>query len=408
MKLTEKEYQEIISFFRDNIPNMYNQINLVDELFCEEIDFFISISTRTDGKSFNYIAFFLYLAEKFNIKSLLIGRHYTIRKSLEELVYDIYNSHSYFKDRDLEIFSRRTDDYIAMGLGNNELIAISDLNSASDLKLRSNYLKKFDIIIYDEFLALVEDYAGDEWEKLKTIYQSMDRNHKSDSKYLQIKHPKIFLLGNAVNFDSPILANLDIFERLENFKINTTKKLDNIFIEMRKNENTNKKRNTRAFDINDNDSMNTGEFNFNKYRLATEQIKNDLARNTDKFYLHDKKTFLEIRFNKETFKMIIKVVSFNDKPYFTTTLNHQTKSCHYLSEKFYNNAFIYKHEKSNLIYYENSYTRNYVLNNLVTLNLFYLCRKYLKDNTIEHEIDEKIYLENFKERTINRLIQEMG
>lgn len=406
--LTQEEYQKAIDLFRDSIPNMYNQINLVEELFNEEIDYYISISTRTDGKSFNYIAFLLYLALKYDVKFLLLGRHYTIRKSLEELIYDIFNSHTYFREKNLDVFSRRTDDYIAMGVGNSELLAISDLNSASDLKLRSNYLKKFDIIVYDEFLALVEDYAGDETEKLKTIYESMDRKHLDDSEHLQIKHPKILLLGNAVNFDSPILASLDIFERLESFKINTTRRIENIYIEMRKNENTNKKRNTRAFNTGENDSMSTGQFKFNKFRLATDQIKNDLNRNTDEFFIVDKKTYIQIRYHKETFKMILKVVPYNDSPYFSTTLTNQTETCTYLSDKYYNQSFIRKHEKNNLIYYENSYTKNYILTHLPTLNLFYLCRKYLRDNTIEHDIDEKIFIDNFKERTIKRLILEMG
>lgn len=406
--ITEKQFNEFVEKFRDMIPNNYNQVNLLELLFKESLDYYISISTRTDGKSFNYIAFFIALAIEFDIKPLLIGRHYTIRKSIEELIYDIFFSHTYFKEKQYQVFSRRTDDYIAMGIDNKELLAISDLNSASDLKLRSNYLKKFDIIIYDEFLALIEDYSGDEWEKLKTIYESMDRNHKDvNNDYLEIKHPKVFLLGNAVNFDSPILANLDIFERLETFKINTTREIDNIYIEMRKNENTNKKRNTRAFDKNGTDAMTTGQFNFNRYKLANKQIKQDLLLNSDIFYIVDKKTFIKVTYNKNTFKMILKVVPFNEKPYFSTTLNHQTETCEYLSDKYYNSAFIYKHEKNNLIYYENSYTKNYVLNNLVTLNLFMLCRKYLKDNTIVHDIDEKIFLENYKERTINRLIKEM-
>ena len=139
------------------------------------------------------------------------------------------------------------------------------MNNATDLKYHSATLKYFPIIIYDEFLALEGDYLTDEWEKLKTIYQSIDRN-KDEIPF--ITHPKIFLLGNAVNFSSPILANLDIFNYLQNHKINTTRQYNNILIELRKNKNVNDKKNLRAFDSS-NDAMTTAEFNFNDYQLTS-------------------------------------------------------------------------------------------------------------------------------------------
>lgn len=406
--LTKKEYKKHLDQFRDLIPNQYNQINLVDELFNDKLDYYISISTRTDGKSYNYIAFFLSMAIEYDIKFLLICRHYTLRKSLEELVFGILKNHTYFKNKTLDTFARRTDDYLAIGVNNKDICAISDLNNASDLKIRSDFLKQFEVILYDEFLALPEDYAGDEYQKLKTIYQSMDRNHKDDNPaYLFLKHPKIFLLGNAVNFDSPILAQLDVFEKLENFKINTMRKFDNICIEMRKNENTNKKRNLRAFANDGDESMDNAQFNFNRYKLASKKLKESIAFDFDEYVIQDKQTFIQVRFSMKQKKMILKVIPYSYKPYYTTTLNNQSATCQYLNERFYHPYFINKHENNDSIYYENSFTKNYVLNNLITLNLFLTCKRYHDDNTTVHIDSEKQFKETYKERTVRRLLKEM-
>src|SRR5699024_7973356 len=64
---------------------------------------------------------------------------------------------------------------------------ITDLNKATDLKYNSNYLKDFPIMVYDEFLALEGDYLPDEWERLKTIYASVNR----DDEIHYIKIPKV-------------------------------------------------------------------------------------------------------------------------------------------------------------------------------------------------------------------------
>lgn len=406
--MTEKEYRDHLENFIDTIPNQYNQINLMSELFNNDLDYYISISTRTDGKSYNYLAFLLSLAIEFDIKFIAICRHYALRKALEELIFGILKNHTYFKDKDYSTYVRRTDDYLAIGIDNSDICAISDLNNASDLKIRSDFLKQFEIIVYDEFLALPEDYAGDEYKKLKTIYQSMDRNHKDARKNeLVLMHPKILLLGNAVNFDSPILAQLDIFEKLENFKINTTRKFENIIIEMRKNENTNKKRNLRAFANDGDESMDNAQFNFNRYKLASKKIKKELFMNYDELVIQDKQTFIQVRFNPETMLMILKVIPYSYTPYFTTTLNNQSETCKYLNESYYSQFFIDKHENNDVIFYDNSFTKNYVLNNLVTLNLYYLCSQFTRDKQVKHVDDEKAYKDNYKERTINRLIKEM-
>lgn len=151
-----RDYQNFITKFRKQIPDQYNQIELVDELMNKNIDWFISISNRSDGKTFNYISFFMKLAIEFDVKFILLSRHFTLRNAYVELVRKIAMEHKGFKEN--QLYFRNTQDYISVGYGNGEIGIITDLNNATDLKYHSNYMKDFPIIIYDEFLALESDY----------------------------------------------------------------------------------------------------------------------------------------------------------------------------------------------------------------------------------------------------------
>src|SRR5699024_2804073 len=110
----------------------------------------------------------------------------------------------------------RTQYYVSLNYKDQTIAIISDLNNASELKYFSNYIKKFPIIVYDEFLTLETEYLPDEWVRLKTIYEYIDRIEKYP---LIVKH-KIFYFSNAVNFDSLLFHVLEMFNILENHLIN--------------------------------------------------------------------------------------------------------------------------------------------------------------------------------------------
>ena len=91
MELKEKNYQAYIDQFRaKNIPDRYNQVQLLDELNNPEIDHFISISSRTDGKSINYIHALLDIAVKFDLGILFLTRNWKLRISYQTLLDEIF------------------------------------------------------------------------------------------------------------------------------------------------------------------------------------------------------------------------------------------------------------------------------------------------------------------------------
>ncbi len=193
-----KNYNKYVNDFRKKyVPDKYNQISLVDELMNEDIDHYISISNRSDGKSFNYIQFFIKFAIDYGVKFMLISRNYTVRDSYQELMQRVIDKSDAFDNQQFGFINSQY--YRALIHQKQRIAIITDLNSATNLKYLSNFLADYPIIIYDEFLAIEGDYLTDEWTRLETIYSSVDRNE--DIPFIHF--PKLFYLGNAVNFSSP-------------------------------------------------------------------------------------------------------------------------------------------------------------------------------------------------------------
>lgn len=403
-------YQNYVQKFRKTIPEQYNQIELMDKLMNKDVDFLISISNRSDGKTFNYISFFMKLAIDFDIKFILLSRHFTLRKAYRELLTKIAMEHKGLKEN--QLYFRNTDDYIAVGYGDKEIGIVTDLNNATDLKYHSNYIKDFPIIIYDEFLALESDYLVDEWEKLKTIYESVDRNH-GNIPYLEI--PKIVLLGNAVNFSSPLLANLNIYNILQKHKINSHRQYGNVNLEMRRNDNSNEKRNTRAFNS-DNDAMTTGEFDFNTYNLADDSLRNHISKNGDFFYIKTDTTYLKIMYNVNDYQTNIKVVPYTETYTFCTEVSDVDKGATFLKENFYKETHSKKYYNPSNLHFDNAYTKHYVVSDmrLIDLNINKIIKHFMtlqlkmNQNTSDFDRHEKMYEDNYIERSKKYLIDKFS
>src|SRR5699024_4730694 len=196
-------------FRQKNIPKRYNQIKLMNYLLDDELDHYISISNRSDGKSFNYVDFLIKFAIDYDIGFMFIVRHHTVQlfgQTLMQKIIDtssndynprdfIFLNNEFFKSLIYNNKSKTLITYLKKKynktnyiiLINNKfyktlhykdkaIALITDLNKATDLKYNSNYLKDFPIMVYDEFLALEGDYLPDEWERLKTIYASVNRD----------------------------------------------------------------------------------------------------------------------------------------------------------------------------------------------------------------------------------------
>ena len=88
----EEEYKYYLKEYREKyLPEEYNQLELLDELLNPDIDHYMSITSRGDGKSFNYISALGYLSsmmEQFTGICLIV-RHFTLQDKMRELVEEI-------------------------------------------------------------------------------------------------------------------------------------------------------------------------------------------------------------------------------------------------------------------------------------------------------------------------------
>ena len=148
MNLKIKNYQNYIEQFRKkHIPKRYNQVKLLDHLNDPEIDHFISISSRTDGKSINYVHALLNIAIDYNLGLMFISRNMMLRQSYQTLLEDIFDLSTVLNREDFSFI--RTQYYVSLNYKKRTIAIITDLNSATELKYFSNFLKKFPIMIYD-------------------------------------------------------------------------------------------------------------------------------------------------------------------------------------------------------------------------------------------------------------------
>lgn len=391
-KQTKKYLKELAKYKKNYLTKMYNQLELLDELCNTELDYYISITNRGDGKSFNYASALLYLSNSLDIGVTFVVRHYTLQQRVKELIEEILITLKWVDVS--QLWFRNTDDYIIVGLGDKEIALITDLNNASDLKFASQVLKYFPIILYDEFLAEARDYVHNETKKLQMIYRSIDRIADRD----YIVFPKIILLGNPVNFESPLLPDLKLFSALQNQEINTIQQYRNILLELRRNDDVNSTKNLRIFN-DESDSNISGKFQFSNYLLVNENeyAKLEIDANFARIDLGDNRALYVIS-NNDT--IILSVESLNGEEKFCLKLEDETDEKQFLSERYFKKNFIKKYEK-NLFLYKDSFSRTFIQRdeNLMSLNFFkLLSEKKVSSETVYKKRDELAFLKKLSER----------
>lgn len=227
-----------------------------------------------------------------------------------------------------------------------------------------------------------------------------------------IEIPKIVLLGNAVNFSSPLLANLNIYNTLQRHPINTVKQHDSVYLEMRRNEYSNEKRNTRAFNSDD-DAMTTGEFMFNEYNLTDDALRNYIASDGDYFHIKTETHYIKVMFNVKDYQTNLKVVPFAEEYSFCTEVGDVKHGAIYLKETFYKETQPKKYYRPSNLHFDNAYTKQFIVSdmNLILLNINKTIKQYLTDKQLKqgqnnNELDrhEKMYDDRYIERTKDYLV----
>lgn len=410
----EKQIKKINDFledYRKNIPPEYNHALLLDKLMDTSIDWYISISNRTDGKTTNYIGFLNEFSKNFYIKYMLIVRHPDLWDAMAEQVEDIYRILNKNDNTDRRIFFKRCKDYMLICEDELVLGMITDLHNASDLKLHSSVLREYPIMIVDEFLAIPTDYIRHEWERLKTIYETVDRSREPIP---YITHPKIFLLGNAVNFDSPLLAHLKLFEILDNHSqshMGEQIQYNNVYLEMVRNDAVNEKKNKTAFDVGIDDSSITGEFNINRFNLINDNERYLLQKENNHFNIMLPDYFLRVSYMNDYSIISLSIVANIDAYLFCTELKDVKENVIFLNEKWYRQNELKRFNK-NFYRFNDAYSKTYITDDITLTQLKILkCIKrhqVINNNISIHDKTTKKYEDNYIERTKKSIYKSMN
>lgn len=354
-KKPEEKLKKELEKIRKNIPDKYNQVLLLDQLSNDKVDLLFSITTRTDGKTFNYLYALAKLSETFDFTTIIIVRHMELRGAMLAQITDVYETMKDLNEGDL--YPNVNLEYIQVMYKDKTPFIIVDLNNANDLKNYSSVLKKANLILYDEFLAVGGQYADHEFLKFKTIFETMDRGTIPSMEYTNNRRKALFL-GNPVDFGSEFLSYWKLYQYLENQPMNTIKVYKNIAIERRKNKVAQKNKNNRIFENSNNESI-TGDFNINNWAIKEPK---DLDK---KIVIKTLDKYIVIHLEK---KPVLEVTQLQKNYSYNTDLKGNSENSTYLKQSYYNDNFIKKYNRK-LFNFANQYSKDYILNNYPKLKL---------------------------------------
>ncbi len=177
----------------------------------------------------------------------------------------------------------------------------------------------------------------------------------------------VVYLGNAVNFSSPILSELKLFNIIENHEINTMNQYNNILLDIRKNQQANDRRNLRAFNM-VNDEMTNAQFKINKHNLASEDDRKLLNRNHHQVVVKLASNYLVIHFNLDENIILLSLNGHFDYYDYNIELADNLESSTYLTDKYFKDDHFKKHDRGAYLY-DNQYTKENVTSDLQIVNL---------------------------------------
>lgn len=355
---TEKEVlSKELKKIRSYIPEQYNQVKLLDFLNDPDVDLYFSITTRTDGKTFNYLLAFAKLGVDLGLCTCVIVQHAQLRDAMISQIDEVFTKGVCFdrKKSAIEI----SPDYTLISYENKPIFVIVDLNNAMDLKNFRSVLNKCSLTYYDEFLVLGGEYMPNEYLKWKMIFETIDAGETPFMKYTNNLR-KAFFTGNPIDFNSEFLAHYNLYKYLESQPMNTIQKHGNIVLERRRNSVAQSGKNNRLFNNETNESV-TGLFAVNNW-----QIKN---KRDDTVPIVVKLTEGYLYIYPEKYPILSVKPEAKDYSFNVEIRDNKDGSVYLEPAKWYKDTF-YKKYDYKMLAFENQYSKSIILDQYPTLNIF--------------------------------------
>lgn len=382
----QSKYQKELVKIRKGIPEKYNQLEFMNYLDDEDVDMLISITTRGDGKTYNVLRALALLHDSLKFCTLIITRHSELKQAMITQIRDIYYNDKTLDNKSVNVMY---DLNLCQIYYHDELtFLIVDLNNADDLKYYRAMLKKCNVALYDEFLSVGGDYAPNEYIKFKTIFETMDSGETDAMSYTNHLR-KVILLANPVDWSSEFLARYNLYKVLETQPINTVQKHGNIVLERRRNNRAQVTKNNRLFDE---DESVTGEFKYNSWQLKDPKTTTlpIIIKTSDRYiymYVED--------------KPILSVKAIADAYAFNTDLADNKNDSIYLKASYYKDNFYKKYTKD-FFYFENAFSKEYILQNYPTLDFIKIIKQSSTYEPTTATIDRQLKQDDFNSM-INRI-----
>lgn len=375
----QSKYQKELSKIRKGIPQKYNQLEFMNYLDDEDVDMLISITTRGDGKTYNVLRALALLHDSLKFCTLIITRHSELKQAMITQIRDIYYNDKTLDNKSVNVMY---DLNLCQIYYHDDLtFLIVDLNNADDLKYYRAMLKKCNVALYDEFLSVGGDYAPNEYVKFKTIFETMDSDETEAMSYTNHLR-KVILLANPVDWSSEFLARYNLYKALETQPINTVQKHGNIVLERRRNNKAQATKNNRLFDE---DESVTGEFKYNSWQLKDPKSTTlpIVIKTSDRYiymYIED--------------KPILSVRAIADAYAFNTNLADNKNDSIYLKSSYYKDNFYKKYTKD-FFYFENAFSKEYILQNYSTLDFIKIIKQSSTYEPTTENIDKQLKQDEF-------------
>ncbi len=382
----QSKYQKELAKIRKGIPEQYNQLEFMNYLDDKDVDMLISITTRGDGKTYNVLRALALLHDSLKFCTLIITRHSELKQAMITQIRDIYYNDKTLDNKSVNVMY---DLNLCQIYYHDELtFLIVDLNNADDLKYYRAMLKKCNVALYDEFLSVGGDYAPNEYIKFKTIFETMDSGETDAMQYTNHLR-KVILLANPVDWSSEFLARYNLYKALETQPINTVQKHGNIVLERRRNNKAQVTKNNRLFDE---DESVTGEFKYNSWQLKDPKTTTlpIIIKTSDRYiymYVED--------------KPILSVKAIADAYAFNTDLADNKNDSIYLKASYYKDNFYKKYTKD-FFYFENAFSKEYILQNYPTLDFIKIIKQSSNYEPTTAMIDKQLKQDDFNSM-INRI-----
>lgn len=352
---SKKLLRKRLAHVRKLIPDEYTKLDFMDGLL-DSTDVMMSITSRSDGKTTNMFCMILDLAINCGIKTVIMVPHDFIMRTMLDEFFETIRQYSEYDEELLYFQNRKFAQEVTYD--GKTVLAFTNLDDAMELKNNKEFLKQFNVLWFDEFIRLPFDYRKDEIEAFSMILDTMNKNFDDEEQF-----SKIILTGNPLNFESPFFAEFELFGDLQNHEINTIKDYHKVIedidetievdikLEVRRNEKVNKKKSKRIF--RDRHSSNTGEFQFNNYRIAPisqlDPVTHTCIKASGSNYLH---------IYQQNGNIYLSVASFTKKtPDFCTQYIDQTGTTRQLDPKAYDSTKAEKYTRYDNYFFTDAYSK---------------------------------------------------